>query len=522
MLRKHQEQFNKICQSINNGENITDVIAFVTPGGGKSVYMSIASQLIKDDNTKLLWVCPRDALVTQAEKGFRGDGVFDVGDHDIRVAGNNGDKFRGNCGAVTTYQSIISNPKSWIEISKKYKLILFLDEYDSIHIHSKWGEPIKEIYDNSFFRICATGTIDRSDSSPLMFTPYNKDGSINFKDTESRKWIIYDKKQSIKDGSTVPVKATLISGSGSYINVNGFERSFNEFSGEGDQLLTAFRTGFAYQMFKLCLSDWKKYKKEHPWAKMIVLGNNIDIAVQYNKWFINEGYRFNIATSGDESLSKETIRRFKLDNSDPSSYDGMIGIGKIYKGLDIKQATFLVFLINFRGKSWLDQAVGRVQRSYRGLKKECFLYAPNDPKMKLVLKQLECGKINNVEFSTEEIKPEKKPESSGGFIPTIKPLSSTAHIDGIPIYHREKTAIIPKETQSELETRLRKQINSVINKIVGSQSAGNRKVKERIFWLKVKQLVNLGRNPEGRLIKKPLSQMTVRELKKIDEFTSNY
>lgn len=518
-LRPHQEQFNQICQAINNGEKITDVIAFVNPGGGKSVYMSIASQLIKDDNTKLLWICPRESLVSQAEKGFRGDGIFDVGNHDIRIAGNNGDVFRGNSGAVCTYQSVIAYPELWINVSKKYKLILFLDEYDSISLNSIWGKPIEQIYNNSFFRICATGTIDRSDLSPLMFTPYNKDGSINFNNTKSRKWIIYDSKQSIKDGSTVPIKANLISGSGSYMDTSGFKRDFKSFTGDGDQLLTAFKTGFAYQIFKLCLSDWKKYKKKHPWAKMIVLGNNIDIANQYNAWFRNEGYRFNIATSGDEKLSKETIRRFKLDNSDINSYDGMIGIGKVYKGLDIKQATFLVFLINFRGKSWVFQALGRVQRSYKGLKKECFLYAPNDPKMKLVLKQLKCGIINNVEFGQEQIKPEKT--ESNGEAPKIQPLRSEAKIDHLDI-DLNQASIKPEviETQSEKETRLRKQINSVIRKIVKSEDNGNKNTKSKIYWLRVKQIVNNGRcEKTGKLLRKKIEEMTIKELEKVAEFS---
>ena len=161
-------------------------------------------------------------------------------------------------------------------------------------------------------------------------------------------------------------------------------------------------------MFRLCLKDWSEYKKSNPWAKMIVLANNIDIAEKYNQWFRDAGYRFNIATSGDEKLSKETIRRFKLDNSEYNSYDGMIGIGKIYKGLDIKAATFLVFLINIRGKSWADQAIGRVQRAFKS-KKKAFVYAPNDPKMRMILKQLECGEIKNAEFD-QDIQPPPKPD----------------------------------------------------------------------------------------------------------------
>lgn len=519
MLRKHQQRFNEICQSINNGEKITDVIAFVTPGGGKSVYVSIASQLIKDDSYKLVWIAPRESLVSQAESGFRGDDIFDIGNHDIRIAGNNGEKFRGNSGIVTTYQAVIADPESWVDISKKYKIILFLDEYDSLSINSTWGKPIQDIYDNSFFRICATGTIDRSDLLPLMFTPYNKDGSINFRDTESRKWIIYNKHQSIADGSTVPFSATLISGSGSYIDLDGITRNFHKFTGDGNQLLTAFKTGFAYQMFKLCLKDWTEYKKSNPWAKMIVLANNIDIAVKYNQWFRDAGYRFNIATSGDEKLSKETIRRFKLDNSCHESYDGMIGIGKIYKGLDIKAATFLVFLINIRGKSWADQAIGRVQRAFK-TKKKAFIYAPNDPKMKQILKQLECCEIKNAEFDQEPTPKSKPDQETTGTAQTIEALSSKAHLEnlGFPEFQQDP---VQQETQSEIESRLRKEINTVVNKIIGKTGNGNKHIKSRIFWLKVKMIVNHGRDDNGKLKRKKINEMTIPELKKISEFCKN-
>jgi len=274
-------------------------------------------------------------------------------------------------------------------------------------------------------------------------------------------------------------------------------------------------------MFKLCLKDWSEYKKSHPWAKMIVLGNNIEIAEKYNEWFIEAGYRFNIATSGNEKLSKETIRRFKLDNSNYNSYDGMIGIGKVYKGLDIKAATFLVFLINFRGKSWCDQAIGRVQRAFK-TKKKCFIYAPNDPKMRKVLEELEGGIIKNAEFDQEE-KPESKPdqEKLQGEAQTIEALSSKAHLEnlGFPEFQPQPQI---KETQSEIEHRLRKEINHTVNTVFANETAGNKKTKNRIMWMKIKLKINNGRNESGKLIKKAIGEMTVKELHIAKEIIAPY
>jgi len=519
-LRPHQQRFSEICQQINDGAKITDVIAFVVPGGGKSTYCPIASQLIHDDYTKILWVCPRESLMKQAEQGFRGDGIVDVGNHDIRLANNSGDDpFRGCSGAVTSYQGIVARPEYWIKISKKYKIILFLDEYDSLIEEGAWSEPIKQIYGNAFFRVCATGTIDRSDELPLLFTPYNDDGSIDFRDTESRKWIIYGKEESIRDGSTVHFTATLISGSGKYVDLDGITRSFKKFTGKGDELITAFRTDFAYQMFLLCLKDWNEYRKDHPWAKIIILANNIDIAEKYNRWFKENGYDFDIATSGDEKLSAETIRRFKMPNGYFGALDGMVGIGKVYKGLDIKPATFLVFLTRIRGKSWVDQAVGRVQRAFKG-KTEAFVYAPDDPKMRKVLQEISDCVIRNATADPPEKKGTYTSDEEAGPARTIQALYSKANID-IP---QPDLPLITEhhETQSEIEKRLRVEINHTISRIISKEDQGNIKTKQRIIFMRIRQIVNNGRDENGKLIKKSFDEMSIKELKAVKLFVEMF
>ncbi len=515
MLRPHQETFNQICQSINNGSKINEVFVYAKPGSGKSAYCSIASQLIHDDNTKILWVCPRDSLITQAEQDFRGANLFDVKDMDIRAANNSGCAFRGTQGAVTSYQSVIADPERWIKISEKYKLILFLDEFDSLTDHTEWSKPIREIYNNSFLRVSATGTIDRSDNLPVSFVPYLLTGEIDFSETDTRKWIVYDTEQALKDGSILKFHARLLKGSGSYIDLEGEERSFNKFTGNGDQLLTAFKTGFAYDMFKLSVSGWNVFRKTNPWAKMLVISNNIEIAKEYTLWFKESGYRFEIATSEDSPGSKEAIKRFKMNNHLSAAHDGLVTVGQAYKGMNVPEATFLVFLTRIRGKSWCDQAIGRIQRRYKN--KTCgFLYAPDDPKMRSILKKLACGDIEAADIYqeiAEKGEPLEDLESNEAYEQKkIKALSSSA--DHEDLKKHIQAQFIPaehKEIQSHKEKRLRKEINSVINRIVGTSAAGNRKVKERIFWIKAKRIIN-----------KPLKEMSITELEKINIFAQAY
>ena len=162
---------------------------------------------------------------------------------------------------------------------------------------------------------------------------------------------------------------------------------------------------------------------------------------------------------------------------------------------------------------------GRVTRVYKN-KVNGFIFCPSDPKMLRALKMIDGGIVNP---AIGEPSPKSKPDPDrpDGPAQTIEALNSEAHINGVPLFPEFNPEPVRSETQSEIETRLRREINHTINRVVGSQHAGNRKTVSRIFWLKVKFLVNNGRNEKGRLIKKAVSEMTIPELKIIADFCKN-
>ena len=73
-LRTHQRQVFGLMAAISAGEatGITDVLAAVTPGGGKSLLPVIAgSHLIRAGIVeRICWAVPRDSLRLQAEEAF--------------------------------------------------------------------------------------------------------------------------------------------------------------------------------------------------------------------------------------------------------------------------------------------------------------------------------------------------------------------------------------------------------------------------------------------------------------------
>src|SRR6059058_5176725 len=116
-LRTHQRQVFGLMAALAAGEatGITDVLAAVTPGGGKSLLPVIAgAHLIRAGVVeRICWVVPRDSLRLQAEEAFADPYWRAALNHSltVRAAENEPDPSRGLAGYVTTYQAIAAAPE---------------------------------------------------------------------------------------------------------------------------------------------------------------------------------------------------------------------------------------------------------------------------------------------------------------------------------------------------------------------------------------------------------------------------
>ena len=115
-LRTHQAQTAAIVHAIASGQadEITDILAAVTPGGGKSLLPVIAAAalLAADIIDRVCWVVPRDSLRLQAEEAFADPAWRHTLNHavSVRAADNSPDPCRGLQGYITTYQSVAGAP----------------------------------------------------------------------------------------------------------------------------------------------------------------------------------------------------------------------------------------------------------------------------------------------------------------------------------------------------------------------------------------------------------------------------
>src|SRR3954466_13198547 len=146
-LRTHQRQVFGLMAAIATGEarGITDVLAAVTPGGGKSLLPVIAgAHLIRAGVVeRICWVVPRDSLRLQAEEAFADPHWRMALNHglSVRAADNEPDPSRGLAGYVTTYQAIAAAPELHLAEIRRHPTLLVVDEVHHLPTLTEYEPP---------------------------------------------------------------------------------------------------------------------------------------------------------------------------------------------------------------------------------------------------------------------------------------------------------------------------------------------------------------------------------------------
>src|SRR5512147_2262115 len=132
-LRRHQRVIDRLMYAIAAGEApVRDVLAAVTPGGGKSLLPVIAAHHLLSASVveRVIWVVPRDTLKQQAEEAFADPAWRQALGHalTVRAADNGPDPSRGLAGYVTTYQAVAAAPELHLAECRRYRTLLVIDE----------------------------------------------------------------------------------------------------------------------------------------------------------------------------------------------------------------------------------------------------------------------------------------------------------------------------------------------------------------------------------------------------------
>ena len=513
-LRQHQAELAAICDEILSGAPVKQIIASVTPGGGKSkLPVILADKLIPAIADKIVWVAPRNNLKYQGETEFL-DPRFPTSRRMRATDGNEADPCRGTDGYLTTYQAIGQSPEPHARFFREHRTILFLDESHHVGDNKKWAEAIAPLRDSAVLVVDASGTLARGDGQKIAGLEYA--GSfVDLSDRDHVRVIQYSRSQALGAGAILPIYFEHLDGRAEWETEDGALAEADSLAGEdvGDALFTALRTGYARDLLDLALARWQAYRADvFPTGKLLVVSPSIDLAREYCDHLAARGVRALVATSDDGPAALEAIARFKGEAL-PTA-DALVTCQMAYEGMSVPAVSHIACLTHIRSIPWLEQCFARANRTALG-KREAFIFAPADARIRAAIASIEAEQVQALAERAEAQEGGSKEGIEGGEgRPTIRPIGSAAYREqgglfgvnefpgSLQSVNKPDGGLGPKAA----ETLLRKEIHKHIETFLAGKRPGSKAAYQRILFGKLKEIVG------GK----------AREACSVDELTAQY
>jgi len=405
-LRAHQRQLVGVIEAIVSGQaSARDILAAVTPGGGKSLLPVIAAAGLVAAGMidRVCWVVPRDSLRRQAEEAFADPAWRTALGHglSVRAADNTGDPSRGLAGYVTTYQGVTSAPDLHLREFRRHRTLLVVDEVhhlpaladldpDTAAIGddpaSAWSRALLPLLECAAFRLLLSGTLERADGKGILSLPYRTSAAPGVReiDLDAPGWAVigYSRAQALQERAVLPVTFGALDGQATWRAEEGVEVGPHRLAGAyptettRPALFTALRTGFAEALLRQAFVSVRDLRagrrRERGLAagaaapglgKLLVVAPDQQNAQRYLeilRGWIPAGHAQQVAqaATSDQPDAHATIAAFRL-HKEPSI---LVTVAMAYEGLDVPEVAVVAALTHIRSRPWLEQMVARATR----------------------------------------------------------------------------------------------------------------------------------------------------------------
>jgi superfamily II DNA or RNA helicase len=411
---------------------VTDILAAVTPGGGKSLLPVIAAaRLIEAKQVeRIIWVVPRDSLRLQAEEAFADPLWRSALGHSlsVRAADNTPDPSRGLAGYVTTYQAIAAAPALHLAEVRRHRTLLVVDEVHHLPVPNvgdarddssgandddlgAWSQALLPIFQHAALRLLLSGTLERADGRRILWLPY-KDG---FKagppqiDFDAPGWAVigYSRAQALAERAVLPLNFGALDGEASWLEggrASGQARIGPHRLAGGSvrpttrpALFTALRTGFARDLLSEAFHATRRLRARRRQergltpnesarglGKLLVVAADQASARHYldilRDWMPAEQAERDVqlATSSVHD-AHASLAAFRLC-PEPAV---LVTVAMAYEGLDAPEVAVVAALTHIRSRPWLEQMLARATRvdphagPYAG--QQALVFHPDDP-----------------------------------------------------------------------------------------------------------------------------------------------
>ncbi len=436
-LRSHQRALASLVAAIASGDasGISDILAAVTPGGGKSLLPVIAAaRLIAAGHVeRICWIVPRDSLRLQAEEAFADPAWRAALSHglSVRAAENEPDPSRGLAGYITTYQAVAAAPDLHLAEMRRYRTLLVVDEvhhlptlteYEPaspsagqqtpVEDASSWSRALLPLLESATLRLLLSGTLERADGRRILWLPYKAGSEAGTQevDLEAPGWAVigYSRAQAITERAVLPVTFGALDGEASWLQ--GGRTALEEtrlgphrLSGSSPKettrpaLFTALRTGFARELLQEAFVATRALRTRRRdergllagepargLGKLLVVAPDQRSARRYcdvlREWMPRRQAEREVQLAvSNERSAPEALAAFRL-TAEPSI---LVTVAMAYEGLDAPEIAVVAALTHIRSRPWLEQMVARATRvdphagSYEN--QSALVYHPDDP-----------------------------------------------------------------------------------------------------------------------------------------------
>lgn len=409
---------------------VTDILAAVTPGGGKSLLPVIAAaELIAAGRVeRVLWVVPRDSLRLQAEEAFADPAWRRALGHglSVRAADNEPDPCRGLAGYVTTYQAIAAAPALHLAEARAHATLLVVDEVHhlplpgSAHMEQApdedaeagaWSGAMLPLFRAASLRLFLSGTLERADGRRILGLPYHPGSAgrapeIDL-DAPGLAVIGYSRAQALAERAVLPVSFGALDGEASWLEGGKQAREAprvgpHRLAGgmrvtTRPALFTALRTGFARDLLGEAFHATRRIRARRraerglrPGESALGLGKLLVVAPDQASarryletlqgWMPGPQAErdVRIATSSIQD-AHAALAAFRL-RPEPAV---LVTVAMAYEGLDAPEVAVVAALTHIRSRPWLEQMLARATRvdPHAGAyaDQQALVFHPDDP-----------------------------------------------------------------------------------------------------------------------------------------------
>jgi superfamily II DNA or RNA helicase len=396
-------------QAIASGEaaEVRDILAAVTPGGGKSLLPVIAAARLIEAGVvdRICWIVPRDSLRLQAEEAFADPGWREALGHclSVRAAENAPNPCRGLAGYVTTYQAVAATPDLHLAEFTRHRYLVVVDEIHHLpalsdaeptgriplpggepDAEAAWSRAILPLLELARVRVLLSGTLMRADGRGILWLPYRAGGKARTRevDLEVPGWAVvgYSRSEALAERAILPVIFGAVAGEASWRDPEGHELGPHALDADHETtraaLFTALRTGFAEQLLDEAFDATRMLRAERRRKLGLVageeargLGKLLVVApdqAQARRYLDHVRAKLPVRRRlidarlavSDERDAAETLASFRL-LAEPAI---LVTVAMAYEGLDAPSVAVVASLTHIRSRPWLEQMIARATR----------------------------------------------------------------------------------------------------------------------------------------------------------------